>query len=108
MQADAAMRIARVLSEALPYIQRYTGKTIVIGGLVPSVKQVAGPCQIHPPLSKEAAVPEPTLSGFSRMQVASDWQILARIRLWSDKREPARRYRSFRRTPLIRTARLSQ
>ncbi len=30
LQADAAMNVARVLSEALPYIQRFTGKTVVI------------------------------------------------------------------------------
>lgn len=30
LTADAAMNVARVLSEALPYIQRFAGKTIVI------------------------------------------------------------------------------
>src|SRR3569833_762061 len=30
LTADAAMNVAHVLTEALPYIQRFTGKTIVI------------------------------------------------------------------------------
>jgi acetylglutamate kinase len=30
LQRDAAMNIARVLTEALPYIQRFTGKTLVV------------------------------------------------------------------------------
>jgi len=30
LDSDAAMNVARVLSEALPYIQRFTGKTIVV------------------------------------------------------------------------------
>ena len=30
LSRDAAMNVAKVLTEALPYIQRFTGKTIVI------------------------------------------------------------------------------
>ena len=30
LTSDAALNIARVLSEALPYIQRFSGKTMVI------------------------------------------------------------------------------
>ena len=30
LSKDAALNIARVLTEALPYIQRFTGKTIVV------------------------------------------------------------------------------
>ena len=30
LSRDSAMNIAQVLTEALPYIQRFTGKTIVI------------------------------------------------------------------------------
>jgi len=30
MARDSALRIAQVLTEALPYIQKFTGKTIVI------------------------------------------------------------------------------
>lgn len=30
LTADAAMNVARVLTEALPYIQRFKGKTVVI------------------------------------------------------------------------------
>ena len=30
LSRDAAAQVSRVLTEALPYIQRFTGKTIVI------------------------------------------------------------------------------
>jgi len=30
LSRDAAMNVAKVLTEALPYIQRFTGKTVVI------------------------------------------------------------------------------
>ncbi len=30
MKSDAALNIAHVLTEALPYIQRFSGKTVVI------------------------------------------------------------------------------
>ncbi|MFZ1833808.1 MAG: acetylglutamate kinase, partial [Pseudomonadales bacterium] len=30
LSRDTAVNIARVLTEALPYIQRFTGKTIVV------------------------------------------------------------------------------
>ncbi|MEQ8517384.1 MAG: acetylglutamate kinase, partial [Chromatocurvus sp.] len=30
LSPDAAMNVANVLTEALPYIQRFTGKTIVV------------------------------------------------------------------------------